>query len=335
MKEAIFWQKNNGSKVKCLLCNHFCILGEEQVGICGVRQNIDGVLYSLVYGNLVAENVDPIEKKPFFHFLPGSLSYSIATAGCNFRCDFCQNHNISQIASKNGVPYSVVTTPIKVVSNALNFGCQSISYTYTEPTVFFEFAFDTAKVSKDKGLKNCFVTNGYMNKDVIKEVSPYLDAANVDLKGDELFYKKKCGAKRSPVVDNIRFMKELGIWVEVTTLLIPEYNDSKSQIEELAEIIAGIDSNIPWHISRFFPTYKMSNHYPESIEKLVEARKIGMDKGLMYVYTGNAPGVEEDGTFCYYCKSCLIRRDGYTLVENSVVDNKCSVCGRTVDGVFN
>ena len=221
MKEVYLYQVLEENKVRCKVCNHFCIINEGKRGICRVRINKGGKLYTLVYGRLIAENVDPIEKKPFYHFLPESFAFSIATVGCNFACPFCQNYDISQLWEEKNIIGVIEETPEDVVRKAISYKCQSISYTYTEPTVFFEFAYDTAKIAKEKGLKNNFVTNGYMSKEALKMISPYLDAANVDLKGDEEFYKKLCKAKRNPVIENIKMMKELGIWVEVTTLLIP------------------------------------------------------------------------------------------------------------------
>ncbi|HOL21748.1 MAG TPA: AmmeMemoRadiSam system radical SAM enzyme [bacterium] len=333
--EARLWESREDKSVRCGLCNHFCIISEGKTGRCGVRINRDGKLFSLVYGNIISEHTDPIEKKPFFHFLPGSLSYSIATAGCNFSCIFCQNYSISRVDEKREILlFGREASPDEIVRLALKSECQSISYTYTEPTIFFEFAFDTAKKAKEKGLKNNFVTNGYMSRDALEMIAPYLDAANIDLKGDEAFYKKLCGAKRAPVIDNIRLMRELSIWVEVTTLLIPEYNDSEEQIRETAGIIKSIDIAIPWHISRFYPHYKMSHHYPTPTEKISRAREIGSEEGLRYVYTGNIPGDEGEHTYCYSCKKLLIHRYGFSVLENKIRDGKCPFCGAEIDGVF-
>lgn len=334
MKEAILWQPDKDNSVKCHLCNHFCVINEGKRGRCGVRINKNGKLFSLVYGNIIAEHTDPIEKKPFFHFLPGSLSYSIATVGCNFSCIFCQNYTISRVDITEEINTGISQSPEEIVSKAIDYGCSSISYTYTEPTIFFEFAYDTAKKAKEKGLKNNFVTNGYMSKEALKLIAPYLDAANVDLKGDEDFYKKLCGAKRGPVVENIGLMRELGIWVEVTTLLIPEYNDSEEQIREIAKIIKNIDVSIPWHISRFYPMYKMSNHYPTPHSKIKRAREIGYEEGLRYVYTGNIPGDEGEHTYCYSCKKLLIQRYGFSVLENKIRNGKCPFCNVVIDGVF-
>ena len=231
--------------------------------ICGVRENREGVLYSLVYGRVIAENVDPIEKKPLFHLLPGSRSFSIATAGCNFRCTFCQNHEISQMPREENRIVGRERTPAEIVEQALRSGCNSISYTYTEPTVYFEFAWDTAGIAREKGLKNVFVTNGYMTEETLELLAPRLDAANVDLKSfRDDFYKKQCGARLQPVLDSLRRMKELGIWVEVTTLLIPGLNDGEEELRDLAGFIFSLGAETPWHISRFHPRYRMTDTPP-------------------------------------------------------------------------
>ncbi len=330
MKEAIFWKKEN-DKIRCELCNHFCLIGEGKTGLCGVRLNQNGILYSLVYGKTVAEHVDPIEKKPFFHFLPGSFSYSIATVGCNFFCPYCQNYEISH---PQEIFYTNQTTPEEIVNKSLSSNCKSISYTYTEPTVFFELAFDTSKIAKQKGIKNNFVTNGYMSKEALKTISEFLDAANVDLKGDDNFYKKLCKTKQKYVIDNISLMKELGIWVEITTLIIPEYNDSEKQLKDIAKIIKDIDISIPWHVTRFYPTYKMSDHYPASIEKIKRAREIGFETGLKYVYTGNIYIEEGENTYCPSCKKLLIERSGFSILKNNIKNSKCPFCSERIDGVF-
>ncbi|MCM8777827.1 MAG: AmmeMemoRadiSam system radical SAM enzyme [Candidatus Omnitrophica bacterium] len=333
--EAKFWTSIDNKRVRCGLCNHFCLISDGKTGICGVRINRGGKLFTLVYGNIIAEHTDPIEKKPFFHFLPGSLAYSIATAGCNFSCIFCQNYSISRVDEKREILlFGKESSPDEIVNIALKNHCLSISYTYTEPTIFFEFAFDTAKKAKEKGLRNNFVTNGYMSKEALEAIAPYLDAANIDLKGDDAFYRKLCGAKREPVIENIRLMRDLGVWVEVTTLIVPEYNDSEQQIRETAKIIKDIDIAIPWHISRFYPHYKMSSHYPTPQKTIQMAREIGYQQGLRYVYTGNIPGDEGEHTYCYSCKKLLIHRYGFSILENKIRDGKCPFCGTVIDGVF-
>lgn len=288
MKEALFYQKLDGNKVRCELCPHLCLIANGRRGICGVRENQGGILYSLVYGRIAAAHVDPIEKKPLYHFLPGSTSYSIATVGCNFRCDFCQNFGISQAREIEGE----AVEPGDIVREALSLGCQSVSYTYTEPTIYFEFAYDTAKLAREKGLKNVFVTNGFITEPPLRMIAPYLDAANVDLKSfrDE-YYHKYCGGKLEPVLKALKLYKELNIWLEVTTLVIPGLNDSETELMDIANFIKNeLGEGVPWHVSAFYPIYKMTDRPPTPAETIYKARDIGLKAGLKYVYTGNLPG---------------------------------------------
>ncbi|MFW6137852.1 MAG: AmmeMemoRadiSam system radical SAM enzyme [Spirochaetota bacterium] len=288
-KEAMMYEKLDGRKVHCYLCAHNCRIAISRYGICGVRQNIDGTLYSLVYGELIAASIDPVEKKPLYHFLSGTLTYSIATIGCNFKCGYCQNWQISQASKKNGsIGAGKEYTPQQVVEEAQKSGCQSISYTYTEPVIFFEFAYDAAKLAAERGLKNIFVTNGYISPTALESITPYLDAANVDLKSfrDE-YYRKICKARLAPVLEAIRRMKEAGIWVEITTLIIPGENDSGEELNQIAEFIAGLGKQTPWHLSRFFPCYSFSNYPITPIHTLKKAREIGKSHGLQNIYLGN------------------------------------------------
>jgi pyruvate formate lyase activating enzyme len=326
MKEASFYLQLNNDKVQCSLCPHNCLIADGQRGVCGVRENQRGKLYSLVYGKVVSSAVDPIEKKPLFHFLPGSTSYSIATAGCNFRCDFCQNYVISQAGrGGKGLP-GMEQQPYQVVAAAQENGCRSISYTYTEPTIFFEYAYDCAKLAKEKGLKNVFVTNGFMNPPVVEAIAPYLDAANIDLKSfREEFYQKFCGGK----------LKELRVWIELTTLIIPGLNDSDEELADLAGFIKNeVGAETPWHVSAFRPTYKMTDRPPTPPESLLRAREIGLKAGLKHVYTGNAylPGAED--TYCGQCQATLISRSGFTVKENRLKDGHCPKCGAAAAGVW-
>lgn len=336
MKEALFYQKLEDQKVKCELCPHYCSISEGKRGICGVRENREGTLYSLVYGKVISSHVDPIEKKPLFHFLPGSYSYSIATVGCNFRCDFCQNWEISQMPREYKTIAGEDWTPEEVVEEAIGNDCQSISYTYTEPTIYFEFAYDCAKLAKEKGLKNNFVTSGFMNPPVVEMVSPYLDAANVDLKSfREDYYHKICGGRLAPVLEVLKLMKKLKIWVEVTTLVIPGLNDSNEELTQIANFIKNdLGDETPWHVSAFFPHYKMLDRPPTSGEALIRARNIGLDIGLKYVYAGNIPIPGTEDTYCSRCKRALIVRSGFMILKNEVKDKKCSHCGERVSGVW-
>ena len=336
MKEAMWYKKLSDERVRCDLCNHRCMLSDGERGICGVRENNDATLYSLVYGKVIASHVDPIEKKPLFNFFPGSYSFSIATVGCNFKCTHCQNSDISQMPVDHARIMGQDISAEQIVQMAEKNDCKSISYTYTEPTVFMEYALDVAKIAKDKGLKNVFVTNGYMTKEVLNDVHTYMDAANVDLKGfTEEHYHSVCGARLKPVIDTIRLMKQLGVWVEVTTLVIPTVNDSEDELRKLAEFIFSVGPEVPWHVSRFHPTYKMNNLPPTPIKTVIKARLIGLEVGLRYVYTGNIPGDEGEKTFCYNCGKTLIERYGYNIGSVNVKNSKCTYCGSDVDIKFN
>jgi pyruvate formate lyase activating enzyme len=312
------------------------VIKQGRRGICGVRENRSGKLYSLVYGKIIARNVDPIEKKPIFHLLPGSLSYSIATVGCNFKCRFCQNADIAQMpAERDGMVMGDFCSPEQIVEDAIKTGCKTIAYTYTEPTVYFELAYHTAKLAHTRGIRNVFVTNGYMTKEALDMLHPCLDAANVDLKAfNEAFYKNLCGAKLRHVKETLQTMKSLGIHVEVTTLLIPGLNDDPDELKQLARFLSSsLGSETPWHVSRFHPTYKLTDRSATPTETLVMARKIGIETGLRYVYTGNVPGNDGENTFCYACGKTLIERWGFSIGKNKIKDGCCGYCGVTIDGI--
>jgi len=330
VKEALLYQKLKNNTARCNLCSHRCLIAPGKRGICFVRENQNGVLYSLVYGLAIAANVDPIEKKPLFHFLPGTKSFSIASAGCNFRCEFCQNWDISQITKgREGQIIGEELSPEDIVKKALETDCRSIAYTYTEPTIFFEYAYDTAKLVKRKNLANVFVTNGYQTPETIKKMKGIIDAANIDLKSfSEEFYQKICGARLTPVLEAIKLMHKAGIWIEITTLVVPKQNDSEKELTQIAKFIASVDRNIPWHISRFHPDYKMTNSYPTPLETLENAFQIGKNAGLKYVYLGNVITETGENTFCPKCGALAIRRAGY-LTEVLGVDKEgnCSNCG--------
>ena len=330
MKEAAFYKKLKDKKVRCNLCNHRCLISPGKRGVCFVRENKNGTLYSLVYGIALAANIDPIEKKPLFHFQPGTVSFSIATAGCNFRCEFCQNWRESQIAKgPGGRIVGRELSPKRIVEEAKRAGCASIAYTYTEPTIFFEYAQDTAKLAKKEGITNVFVTNGYQTPETIKEMAKFVDAANIDLKSfSEKFYQKVCGAKLKPVLESIKLMHKAGIWIEVTTLVVPKQNDSKKELTQIAQFIAKIDKSIPWHISRFHPDYKMVDSYPTPIETLEMAYEIGKKAGLKYIYLGNIITETKENTYCPKCNNLAIRRIGYhTEILGVDKKGKCSECG--------
>ncbi len=332
---ARFWKKTEGTKVQCNLCRQRCVIAKNDRGLCGVRQNQDGELVTLNYGKIIADHVDPIEKKPLYHFLPGSDSYSLASAGCNFRCSFCQNWQISQITK--GETAQIIgedLPPQKAVDNALNFNCQSIAYTYTEPTIFFEYAYDTAILAQENNLKNIFVTNGYQTPEVIKLMGEVIAAVNVDLKSfDKTFYKKICGANLSNVLDSIALIYENGIWLEITTLIIPGQNDSEKELTQIAEFIADISPDIPWHISRFYPTYKMDDVQATPLSTIKKARSIGKEAGLNYIYAGNIKDKSLSNTYCANCSKLLVDRDVY-LVESYIEDGVCPECGTDVPGIY-
>ncbi|MGO9611422.1 MAG: AmmeMemoRadiSam system radical SAM enzyme [Dissulfurispiraceae bacterium] len=333
MQEALLYEKTGDEKVRCYLCAHHCIIAAGNRGICGVRENIGGTLYSLVYGKVIAHHVDPIEKKPLFHFQPGSRSYSIATVGCNFKCMHCQNFEISQYPKQRHDIPGQEMTPEQVVSEAEKSGCQSISYTYTEPTIFMEFAYDCARLARQRGLKNVFVSNGFSTPEATRLIAPYLDGNNIDLKGDDDFYKKVVGARLQPVIDTIKLMKELGVWVEVTTLIIPGYNDSEDFLTWVAEFIKSVDISMPWHVTQFYPTFKLTDAPRTPVGTLVKARQIGLKAGLKYVYEGNAHGQGGESTYCPSCGELLIERYGFFLTSVKMTASRCPNCGSAVEGI--
>ncbi len=335
MKEAYLYKRLEDKKVRCHLCNHRCIITEGQRGLCGVRENHSGTLVSLVYGKVIAAHCDPIEKKPLFHFLPGTRSYSVATVGCNFKCLFCQNSDISQMPSDHNRIMGDDMTPDQIVKEALDSRAVTISYTYTEPTIYFELAADTARMAVSKGLKNVFVSNGYMTEQCLEEIFPDLHAANVDLKAfSQSFYREQCGAKLEPVLNTLKTMKKMGVWLEVTTLLIPGLNDSVEELRDLARFLSDLDPNIPWHISRFHPTYHLTGIAATSPDSIRRAREIGYEAGLTYVYSGNIPGDEGEKTFCHECGELLIDRFGFNVVQNMITEGRCPGCSSEIPGVW-
>ena len=335
MKEAMFYTKESANRVHCGLCRHRCLIEDGKRGICRVRENRGGTLFSLVYGKVVAEHIDPIEKKPLFHVLPGSKSYSIATAGCNFRCRHCQNYAISQVEPGMTIPGSL-RAPADIVQSASKSGAHSIAYTYTEPTIFYEFALDTARLAKENGLMNIFVTNGYISPEPLAEIAPILDAANIDLKGfSETFYREVVGAKLSEVLDTIIEYRRLGVWLEITTLIIPGLNDAEAELKGIAAfIVQHLGAETPWHVSQFYPTYKLTDRGPTPVSTLRMARDIGLESGLKHVYEGNVPGEGGENTFCPSCGAMVIKRHGYTIVGNRLSGGACPGCGEKVAGIW-
>jgi len=335
MKEAKLFERLEKNRVRCNLCAHHCMIEDGKRGICRVRENQDGTLYTLVYGRNIIQHVDPIEKKPLFHFYPGSTAYSIATPGCNFRCHWCQNWDISQMPSKQYLVAGHNASPEQIVVAAQSSGCKSISYTYTEPTIFFEYAYDTARLAHAAGLANLYITNGYMTVEMLETIHPYLDAANIDLKAfREKTYHRFVGASLQPVLDSMKALKRLGIWVEVTTLVIPGINDDSAELREAAQFIAnelGVDT--PWHISRFFPAYKMMDVPSTPLATLQRALQIGLEEGLHYVYVGNVAVDGDQDTFCPGCGRVLIRRQGFDVFFNRVENDLCPDCEKPISGI--
>ena len=334
MKEVYLYKELENKKVQCLNCAHYCLILPGKRGICGVRENRDGKLYILVYGKACAINIDPIEKKPFFHFLPGSHSLSIATVGCNFKCKSCQNYDISQMPQLTGRIEGEEISPEEIVELALKNKLPSISYTYTEPAVFSDFALDTMKLAKKAGLKNNWVTNGFWSKELFDLISPYLDAANVDLKGfSDDFYIKYCGGRLQPVLDTLKRLKGKKNWVEVTTLVIPTLNDAKKTFEGIANFIKKeLGSETPWHVTQFCGaiSWQLKNLPDTPVETLEKAYKIGKEAGLKYVYTGNVPGPPSEDTFCPKCNTLVINRTGY-IISRHDKNGQCPKCSEDLD----
>jgi pyruvate formate lyase activating enzyme len=327
-----YYKKEEGKdRIICLLCQHYCKLKEDQIGICGVNKNEGGELKNLVYGHPVALNVDPVEKKPLYHLLPGSRALSFGTVGCNFKCPFCQNWDISQ---EHRINDSVTVSPQQMVDLALEHQCQSIAYTYNEPTIFYPYAKDIGVIAREKGLKNIFVSNGFESPEIVKDMASWLDAANIDLKSwDDDYYKKVLKGGLEAVKETLRNMVAEGIWVEVTTLLIEGENDSDKDLTEMAEFIANeLGRHVPWHLSAFHPDYKMQDHDFTKLDTLKRASEIGKKAGLYYIYMGNVP-VHGD-TYCPDCGELLIDRTGYSVTINKLEDGHCPKCKREIEGVW-
>lgn len=335
MQKATLYKKLSDNQVQCLACKHFCIIQEGKTGICSVRKNISGILYLLVYGSSPAYHIDPIEKKPLFHFLPSSRVFSFGTLGCNFSCLNCQNWELSQEVKHKHEIHGHELPPEKIIKLCKENKLPSIAYTYNEPAIFFEYAYDTARLAKKQGIKNIFVSNGYETEQALRKLHPYLDAMNIDLKSfSEDFYKTVCGAKLANVLETIRLAHKLGIWLELTTLIIPEKNDSDEEMAKIAKFIANISKNIPWHISAFHPNYKMSSIQPTKPEALIRAYNIGKKAGLNFIYTGNIISQQHSSTYCPNCKTLLIRRDGYSVIIEKLKQGRCVTCREKIPGIW-
>jgi pyruvate formate lyase activating enzyme len=331
--QAKYYEKLSGKMVQCGLCPNRCILSQGQIGLCKARKNIDGELYSLNYGNVAAQHIDPIEKKPFFHFLPGSKAYSISTTGCNMRCSFCQNWDISQV-----FPWEIETkkmTPAEVVADALKNKSEVIAFTYNEPVVYYEYIYDIAKLAREEGLKTVIVSNGYINPEPLKALLPYIDAYKVDLKAfKEEFYQKFTGGHLVPVLEAIKIIKESGTWLEIVNLLVPGENDSEEEIKEMAKWIKdNVGDDAPLHFSAFHPEYKLQNLPPTPAETIIKAREIATAQGLKFVYTGNIIYPQGESTYCPNSKTLAVARQGYMIMKNNLVDGKCPD-GEIIPGVW-
>lgn len=357
MHEARYYTSLEGGKLLCTLCPHDCHIPDGGRGACAVRYNRGGKLYTLVYDRVVSRELDPVEKKPLFHFHPGATAYSIGTVGCNMRCAFCQNWQISQWAKEHlpktsgckqdegemicpllsdlerEVPGEPVT-PQSIVAAALASGAAAIAYTYTEPTIFYELAYDTAVLARAQGLKNIFVSNGFISEAPLRELAKVLDAANIDLKSfrDET-YRHISRARLEPILEAIRLYHELGVWLEVTTLVIPGVNDSDEELKDIAGFVHSVGEEVPWHVSKFYPAWKMLDVPVTPVETLRRAAEIGREAGLRYVYEGNVPGEKGENTTCYRCGALLIERYGFHVRVNRIRHGACPDCGAPIDGV--
>ncbi len=332
-KEAMFYEKKQDKIVQCHLCPKNCFIKNNEFGVCGARKNIDGKLYSVVYGRPAAMNIDPVEKKPFYHFLPGEKAFSIATVGCNLFCLNCQNSELSRTRADEVTLPEV--EPEKIVEEAINNNCKIIAYTYNEPTIFYEYAYDIMKLARKKGIKNVFVSNGYINEEPLRKLCKYLDGINVDLKFfNEENYRKVTTGSLKDVLRTLKVLKEEKVWTEITNLIIPGYNDKPEEIKEMVKWIRdnlGEDSVL--HFSRFFPMYKMQNVPITPLKTLEQAYNIAREK-LNFVYAGNIPHTKMDNTYCPKCGKLLVERIGFEVVQNNIVDGKCKFCGRKIPGVW-
>jgi len=331
-QRALYYERLQNKKIKCLLCPRGCIVPDGGRGLCRVRENRSGDYYTLAHSNPCAVHIDPIEKKPLFHFLPSTTALSLATAGCNFTCKNCQNWDISQAKPDDTINFEM--SPEQVVDLASEYNTPTIAYTYTEPTIFFEYMLETARIAKKKGVLNIYHSNGYINQQPLHELTAYLDGANIDLKGfSNKFYQDITGGTLSPVLETLKTLKKQGVWLEVTNLVIPTKNDTEGMIEDLCQWIKdSLGSDTPIHFSRFYPQYKLQNLPPTPIQTLKKAAEIARDRGLYYVYIGNVPGVPEENTYCPNCRNLVIGRKGYSITAINMNGGKCKTCKTEIAG---
>ena len=338
-KIASYWTKKEGTTVQCQNCPHQCVLKDGERGFCRVRENRNGKLYTLSYGNPCAVHIDPIEKKPLYHFLPGTFAYSIATAGCNFRCKHCQNYQISQVAPEETKNYKLPPESLvdQVIYYKRKYDISSIAYTYTEPSVFIEYMIDSSKLAKNKGIKNVYHSNGYLNKKPLMDLIPFLDGANVDLKFfKEDSYREIAAGSLNPVLDTLKELKSHGVWVEITYLVIPTINDGEGEIKQMIDwVLANLGDEVPIHFSRFYPTYKLENLPGTPLEKVEKARNLALESGSKYSFVGNVPsGHPGENTYCPGCGKLLIKRRGFYILENNIKKDRCPGCGEKIAGVW-
>jgi len=325
---------HTGSYAKCQLCPKGCLIADGHRGDCGVRENRDGVLYTMVYGNPCTLNVDPIEKKPFYHFLPGSLAFSLATAGCNLHCLYCQNWQISQQRPEE--VRSIDAPPAAVVAAAQEYNCPAIAYTYSEPTIFYEYMLDTARLARTQNVRSVVISAGYINPAPLRELCRAVDAIKIDFKGfSEDFYARICDATLQPVLETMKCIQQQGVHLEIVTLVVPTLNDDPEELRGLCHwIVQELGPDVPTHFSRFHPMYKLMSLPMTPVETMELARDIAMDEGIRYAYIGNVPGHPGDNTYCHHCAEMIIRRMGFTILENHIVDGKCEYCGQPIPGVW-
>jgi pyruvate formate lyase activating enzyme len=338
-REAMFWKRTD-SGIMCLLCPNYCFLTEGARGKCRVRINKDNILYTLVYGQPAALHIDPIEKKPVFHMLPGSMIFSIATVGCPLTCSFCQNWNISQAyPEENAGDYGRegrIVTPMQIVQAALHYGNNSIAYTYSEPVIFYEYMLETARIARQNGLRNVMVTAGYINPEPLREIAPYFDVIKVDLKGyNEKFYSAEVGGHLTNVLRTLKMLKKMNKLVEIVNLVIPQRNDSDEDLKNLCNWIRdNMGQDTPLFFTRYLPNYRLNNLPPTPLETLLKARAYADRAGLHYVYIGNAPEAMAENTYCPNCHTLLIEREGYWIKRNILKNGRCPVCGKEIPGIW-
>jgi len=329
------FQEESARGVMCRICPNECVLKEGEVSKCNNRIVYKSRLYTMAYGNPCSVNADPIEKKPLYHFLPGTRAYSIATAGCNLVCLNCQNWTISQTSPDKTRNYDLM--PEKVVSESIKNNCKTIAYTYSEPTTFYEYMFETASLAKKSGVRNIIKSNGYINPEPLKKLCTVIDGANIDLKAfTEPAYLKLTGGKLQPVLDALKIYRDSGVWLEITNLVVPGWTDNLQEIRNMCKWLSKNGfSSTPLHLSRFYPVHKLEQLPPTPVSILNDAAGIAMEEGLKYVYTGNVPGNEISDTICHKCNATLVERKGFRVASNRIIDGKCPNCGYSIDGIWN